>query len=767
MSMRLSEADPRSLSLRPGFFLALLLCGTAIALFLPFSVCLPNPSVESPIGSGELLCKRDGADVPLPMLDMDVELSVTGVLVHGEVTQKFTNPYPEVIEALYVFPLPENAAVHEMEMRIGGRRILSVIQEREEARQTYETAKQAGKKAAIVEEERPNLFTSSVANVNPGESVEVRLSYLGKASYAEGTFRLAFPLTFTPRYVPDIVGLAVDPAGTLHPVSTTVRDAERITPPFVESSNTAAPRARLAVSIHAGVELARIDSPSHEIEVSRDGDTWRIRPRDGEILADRDFHLEWSPAPDQSPRAAVFMDQRGGEGYALLMMLPPTPGWRRDGGDGLTPSPAGGRSHPSGAPVTDAGSTGARYAAGPPNDASGPPNDGTGPPIEDADRATEGSGRTNEDAGLPAETLFIIDVSGSMDGPSIWQARKALELALGRLQPSDSFNLLKFNQQTALFSDGFLPASGGSLDRARRWVRGLNATGGTEIYGALVQGLNVLGQPRSDRVRRIILLTDGAVGNESQVLDLIEQRIGDARLHVLGIGHAPNRYLMRELASFGRGVCEFISTPNGMENRIDAFLRRVARPTLTDLALSWEGVQVDEVYPSRLPDLHGEEPLLISAKVRALSRGAAVILTGRGPTGDMARSLSLLPNAPQESGVATRWARAKVADLMDGLHRGADAEQVRNEVIAVGKEYQLVTRYTSLVAVETTPTAAGVAEAKRVANALPHGSTLLGGGSLAEGDLPSGGTSGPLKLLIGLFLTAVGLLGASLSARRS
>ena len=155
------------------------------------------------VGSGELLWKSPRGLIPLPVLDIDIQLTVTGVLLHGSVTQVFHNPTPETIEAIYAFPLPDGASIHRMEMRIGERRIRSVIQERQQASRTYEQAKATGRKAALLDQHRPNLFTIAVANLNPDETVSVVLDYFDEATYADGSFELAFPLAYTPRYVPE------------------------------------------------------------------------------------------------------------------------------------------------------------------------------------------------------------------------------------------------------------------------------------------------------------------------------------------------------------------------------------------------------------------------------------------------------------------------------------------------------------------------------------------------------------------------------------
>jgi len=319
------------------------------------------------------------------------------------------------------------------------------------------------------------------------------------------------------------------------------------------------------------------------------------------------------------------------------------------------------------------------------------------PPLHDV-----GAGR-----GLPAETLFIIDVSGSMAGPSIEQARGALLLALDRLRPDDTFDILSFNEEVRQFRGGFVPASGPDLEEARDWTRSLAASGGTRIDLALARGLALVGASRTEESRRIIFLTDGAVDNEEAVLSEVRSGLAGARLHTLGIGAAPNRYLMRAMASAGRGLCDFISTTDGAGNRVDAFFSRLSRPVMTGLSLAWKGGESIESYPALLPDLHEGEPLFLSARLapgRSLPR-----LVLCGSTLDGAEHLEAAAEGPAatDSGVAVRWGRARVEALLDTLHDGASPEAVRAAVIDVSRTFGIVTPYTSLVAEEEFPTATG------------------------------------------------------------
>jgi Ca-activated chloride channel family protein len=239
------------------------------------------------------------------------------------------------------------------------------------------------------------------------------------------------------------------------------------------------------------------------------------------------------------------------------------------------------------------------------------------------------------------------------------------------------------------------------------------------------------------------------VSTEDAVLERIRSRLGGARLHTLGIGAAPNRYLMRRMAAAGRGLSDFISRVDQAENDIDVFLARLARPVMTDVELTWEGEQPLETYPQRLPDLHAGEALLLSARFAPGAAPGRLVLNGRLDGGPLRREVELGRGAGQDTGIATRWARHKVGDLMDSLHRGAGPDAVRQAVIDVSLQFGIVTRYTSLVAVEEFATANGESRRVRVASAAP-----------GAGQLPLGGTGEPLlRLLMILCALAAGVTG--------
>ncbi len=616
-------------------------------------------------GLGTLVAQSGDTTVELPLLALEVNLDVTGLMARGSIVESFSNTTGRTIDALYMLPLPERAAVDTMVMQIGERRIVSVVEERRRAEALYDAARANGAKAALVAQQRPNLFTTRVANVNAGETVLVAIAWFEEVPYRGGEFEVGVPLTYTPRYAP---AHAKPAEGVL-------------TAAFVPAQTAAAPRATLHASIDAGVPLEAVFSPSHAVDVTLRGARAQVAPRTNPVVADRDFVLRWRPQRGAGPGATLFVEDRPEGRYGLLMLVPPA----------ATPS----------APT------------------------------------------------FATDTLFVLDISGSMNGPSIFQAKAALNTALARLRPQDTFGLLAFNDRVVAFADGLEPATLAATARARQFIDGLEADRGTEILPALEIALQRMALRDGSRPGRIVLITDGAVSNEEEIFATVAKRLGDARLHVVGIGGAPNRFFMRRLARSGGGAAEFIGAPDNVAERIDMLFTRIERPMLTDITLTWDGAPPEETYPDRIPDLYADEPLFVSFKLGAGQHGAHAVLSGRAADRPVQITVPTDANAVVNSGVAVRWAKANVEAQLERLDQGADAEQVKAAVVGVAKAFHLVTPWTSLVAVEAVTTAAGPSEDVRVANALPPGQ---------EGVLPQGGTDGPLFTRLGFVLTACGAL---------
>jgi Ca-activated chloride channel family protein len=348
---------------------------------------------------------------------------------------------------------------------------------------------------------------------------------------------------------------------------------------------------------------------------------------------------------------------------------------------------------------------------------------------------------------LPRELILVIDTSGSMGGASIAQARAALDLALTSLRPIDRFNVIQFNSVTESLFDSAVPAEAADVALAREWVARLHATGGTAMRPALEAALR--GTPPPGHVRQVVFATDGAVDNAGGLYQLIDRDLGQSRLFPIGIGSAPNARFIERAATLGRGSSIVIRGPADIGARMHELFAKLDRPALRDLSLGWPGVA--DSYPQRLPDLYAGEPLLVVARVSNLSGTLEARATGT--QAPWAASLAL-DRAARVPGIGRLWAQRKIESLEQSVDRGADPAAVRSEVLQLAIDHHLVSRYTSLIAVEQAPARDAMLDlaSRRIANGAPAGSIAYA----------TTATSAPLQFLIGLGLLALaGLFGVA------
>ncbi len=656
----------------------------ALAVFIVTSPALAATASPSP---GALYLKAaDGTRTATPLVFTDVAMSVTGMIARVKVTQRFVNPTDEWREGVYVFPLPEKAAVDHLRMKVGEREIEGQVKERGEAKRTYDAARDGGRKATLVEEERPNLFTTSVANIGPRDEVAVSIEYQETLRYDTGTFRLRFPLAITPRYIPgeQLAALDVGMGGSAS--TQAVIDADRITPPVVPRSDGLVLPVRIAIELDAGFPLASLASTYHPMNIEAKGrHRYRLTLADGPVPASRDFELAWTPSTDTGPRTALFTETQGGKTYALLMALPP--------------------------PATSAAAT-----------------------------------------FPPREVTYIVDTSGSMEGVSMAQARDALLLALDRLRPGDRFNVIEFNSITRSLFAAPVDVDAATLDRARQFVAGLRARGGTEMRPALEIAL--AGERVASMLRQVVFLTDGAVGNEDAILKLVSERIGDRRLFTVGIGPAPNLFFMTKAAQLGRGTYTAIGDVREVKEKMTALFRKLESPALTDIDVAWPAGA--DVWPRNVPDLYAGEPVIVAAQFNAAALAGNVAVSGRRDGSTWGTLLPVSETAPA-SGLGVLWARAKIDALMDAGRGGAPEAEIRAAVLDVALTHHLVSKYTSLVAVDVTPVRAAGDELVRsaVPGNIPDGLTGFDA-------LPQTATPAPLLMLSGALAL---LLAAGLALR--
>jgi Ca-activated chloride channel family protein len=571
--------------------------------------------------TGMMGVEKDGKFLALPLQRTSFDTVVIGTVAETEIIQRFANPFDEAIEAVYVFPLHEHAAVDDYWLTIGDRTVRGQMQTRADARATYEDAKRDGRAAGLLEQERPNIFTQSVANIPPGQTIEISIHVVQPLEQDHGVYSLVLPTVVGPRFIP----------GTKQ-----VPDASRITAPIMPEGFTSCADVEVSVALESGLRPRALRSKFHDIDIRREGDVAFIElDHDaGPVLANRDFVLSWDLGQNQ-PQAAIVAQPGAGSdaGYFTLTVQPP-------------------------AAVPDKQAT-------------------------------------------PRELVFVVDNSGSMGGVPIDTAKALMRRALHGMRPDDTFNVLRFSEDASGLSSTLLPATPGNIKKGIEYVDAMSGMGGTQMLAGIEAALDL--PHEADRIRIVMFLTDGYIGNEAEIFRLIERDIGDTRLFSLGVGGAPNRYLLDGMARVGRGAVTYAGEREDIEPVVERFYERVATPVLTDIEIDWEGLAVAEVLPGKIPDLFAGQPLTVFGRyqgnpsgkihVRAKSRGQVIELP---VSFDVAK-------ADEVQGVSSVWARNKV-DELTGYPMLADGRVVDSAteaaVVELAIEYRIMTQYTSFVAVD-------------------------------------------------------------------
>jgi Ca-activated chloride channel family protein len=593
----------------------------------------------------ESLLSRSGlfttTDVPVPLAGVSIEAHVASACTRVTVAQRYVNREAVPIEAVYVFPLDDGAAVCGFEAVIDGTLVVGEVQEREKAFETYDNAMERGHGAFLLDEERPDIFQASVGNLPPGKEVLLKVTYVSELAVDDGALRLVIPTTISPRYAP-----AKDYTGVGRP------DAVALNPPL----GWAVPYGlNLSVRVAGAAQASRIESPSHPVAIATaDGDVTVTLSQENAAL-DRDFVLSIASAAFAAPRAWV---ELGGDGESAVAVA-------------FVP----------------------RFE------------------------------RTAE----PAEIVFLVDRSNSMEGDSIAEVRNALQLCLRSMIHGCAFNIVSFgNTYTPLFGSS-RPYDEASLAEATAHVREMSADlGGTELEPAL---RFVLEQPRHGAMaRQVVVLTDGEITNTNDVLALARLHAADTRIFTFGIGAGASHHLLKGIARIARGTCEQIFPGERIEPKVLRLFSRLLSPALTDVRVDWGGLDVIQA-PQTVPAVFAGGRLVLYAFARDIRR-AAVALTAATPSGPVAFEVTVDPSdARAGSTLATLAARARIRELEESAEwlRGSRQRERREstarvQIVQLATKYGLVSRETSYVAVERreSPVLDRV-ELRRVPIALTYG----------------------------------------------
>ncbi len=586
-------------------------------------------------GSGALVAnvpsedEADGAEqVPLPLQHTAVDAAVAGHISTVRVKQQFANPFDTKIEAVYVFPLPEKAAVTEFLMVIGERTIRGILREKAEAEAIYRAARDQGYQASLLVQHRPNIFEQKVANIEPGKAIDVDITYFHTLAYKDGWYSFVFPTVVGPRF---------SPPGHPDPVHALPRGGHMATP-SATAVEYLAPTERsghdlgISVRIDAGVRIEALTS-THEIIVKRDGPaSATVQLADETTLPNRDFVLDFRVAGEAvKSNLLTYRDPDTGGGFFSLMLIPP---------------------------------------------------------IDTADVSRRAM-----------EMVFVIDCSGSMEGRPLEQAKEAIATALGQLNPNDTFQIIRFSDDASQFGRQPVPATEENLAAARRYLANLNSQGGTWMIEGIKAALDFPHNP--SRFRFVSFLTDGYIDNEVEILAEVHRRLGAARIFSFGVGSSVNRYLLERMARVGNGAVAYLGLNDSAEDVMGAFFERVSHAALTDVEIDWGGMTVSDTYPAQLPDLFVGRPLVVSGRFQ----GEPTSVTVSGTVDGSRRAFLLEAAEPGAAGpsIAKVWARANIADLSDRQATVGDPHgELGDTIRRIALQYQLVSHYTSFVAVDST-----------------------------------------------------------------
>jgi Ca-activated chloride channel family protein len=552
---------------------------------------------------------------------VDVRAEITGAHARVTCTQRYRNQELQPVEAVYVFPLDESAAVCSFAAVVGGVRYEGVVKPREDAFAVYDDAIAEGHGAFLLDEERPDVFTASIGNLAPGAEVQIELTYVTELPLEDDSIRFTLPTTVSPRYAPrqDQVGIGRPPADVLNP------------------PRLAGVPYGLSFTARVGTQgsVRRIESPSHPISVDLDDTGATVTLPQQQAALDRDLVLVVTPR--EATRSQLVLERTRSGKVAAAITFRPT------------------------------------FAA----------------------------------ARVPADVVFLVDRSGSMQGSSIEQVRNALQICLRSLESGCSFNIIGFGSAfESLFAE-CRPYDERSLAEASSYVASLEATlGGTELLPAIQF---VLGQAtRRERVMQLVVMTDGQVTNSDAVIAEAAARSDRARVFTFGIGRGASHHLVKGLARAGGGAAECVYPGERLEPKIVRLFRRALSPALTDVQVDWGGVPVTNV-PARVGSVFADEPLRLYGFMDECAAGI-VTLRARGAEGPLSWSLDMRPaDLVDGTTVGALAARARIREIEEGdawspprgsQQRERRQDRVVNEIVRLATEFGLSSRETSWVVVE-------------------------------------------------------------------
>jgi Ca-activated chloride channel family protein len=588
----------------------------------------------------------------LPLKSTAADVRIAGVIADVRVTQVYKNEGRKPLEAIYVFPASTRAAVYGMKMQIGERTIEAKIKKRETARQEYEEARNQGKSASLLEQQRPNVFQMNVANIMPGDVIQVELKYTEFLVPEDRVYEFVYPTVVGPRY-------SNQAAVTAAPTENWIEN------PYLHQGKAPTYDFDIQVNLAAGIPIRDLSCPSHQVEASyADASTARIKLAAGDKAGgNRDYVLRYRLEGERI-QSGLLLHEGEKENFFLLMMQPP----KR---------------------ITTADIPGREY-------------------------------------------IFIVDVSGSMHGFPLDISKKLMANLLGGLRPTDRFNVLLFAGGSSLLAEASLPATAENIRKAVSHIENQTGGGGTEILPALKRALAL--KQGENESRTVIIATDGYVTVEEEVFDLIRSSLGKANLFAFGIGSSVNRHIIEGMAHCGMGESFVMTKPDEASDKADRFRKMIQSPVLSRVKVDFDGFDTYDVEPLALPDVLADRPVVVFGKWRGKAAGT-ITLRGITGHGKYAESIDVGKTKAMQENSALRylWARQRIMLLSDYNNLRPDEKRVL-EVTELGLAYNLLTAYTSFVAIDTEVRNNGKFTTVKQPLPLPQGvSDYAVGGNMAKG----------------------------------
>ena len=564
--------------------------------------------------------KSDDSQVDqLPLKSTSAAVNISGVIADVQVSQIYKNEGKKTLEAIYVFPASTRSAVYGMKMTIGERVIVAKISKREEARKEYEQAKQQGRSASLLEQQRPNVFQMKVANILPGDEIKVELKYTELLVPTDRIYEFIYPTVVGPRY-------SSQPAETAHPSDRWVQN------PYLHQGEAPTYRFDIAVNIAAGMPIKDIYCPSHKVSANYDGPSLAMVKLDPAEAhgGNRDFILRYRLDGDRI-QSGLLLYEGEKENFFLLMMQPPR--------------------------------------------------------------------RVSQKEIPGREYVFIVDVSGSMHGFPLEISKKLLQNLIGNLRPTDKFNVLLFSGGSSVLAEESLPATPENIQRALYLIDRQKGGGGTELLPALNRALRL--KKPENYSRTLVIATDGYVMVEEEVFDLMRKNLGDANMFPFGIGTAVNRHLIEGMARVGMGEPFIITKPEEAPAQAERFRKMIQSPVLTRVRANFQGFSTYDVEPLAVPDVLADRPVILFGKWGGHPNGRIILngISGNGPYREVIEVGKVKPSKIL-SALRYLWARHRIALLSDYNRLRPNDRRIK-EVTDLGLAYNLVTAYTSFLAVDT------------------------------------------------------------------